>query len=48
MLKSMDYLIDLGPGGGEEGGRLVAYGAPEDVAREDSITGEYLKEYLKK
>ncbi|MFA5023867.1 MAG: excinuclease ABC subunit UvrA [Patescibacteria group bacterium] len=47
MLKSMDYLIDLGPDGGEEGGQLVAAGAPEDIARETkSATGKYLKEYL--
>ena len=47
MLKSMDYLIDLGPDGGEEGGRLVAAGAPEDIVRvSESITGKYLKEYL--
>ncbi|MDD2354306.1 MAG: excinuclease ABC subunit UvrA [Patescibacteria group bacterium] len=49
MLKSMDYIIDLGPGGGEEGGRLVAGGTPEEVAKtKESITGHYLKEYLKK
>lgn len=49
MLKSMDYIIDLGPDGGEKGGRLVAAGAPEDIVRADnSLTGEYLKEYLKK
>ncbi len=48
MLKSMDYIIDLGPDGGEEGGKVVAAGAPEDVAREaKSVTGEYLKAYLK-
>ena len=48
MLKSMDYLIDLGPDGGNEGGQLVAAGLPEDVARsEKSITGKYLKKYLK-
>ena len=48
MLKSMDYLLDLGPEGGEEGGRIVAAGAPEDVVRDSqSITGKYLKEYLK-
>ncbi len=47
MLKSMDYIIDLGPGGGESGGFLVAAGAPEDVVRTDSLTGKYLKEYLK-
>lgn len=49
MLKSMDYIIDLGPGGGEEGGYLVAAGMPEDVVRVDkSVTGLYLKPYLKK
>ncbi|MFA5109575.1 MAG: excinuclease ABC subunit UvrA [Patescibacteria group bacterium] len=49
MLKAMDYIVDLGPDGGEEGGRLVASGAPEDIAREaESVTGKYLKEYLKK
>ncbi len=49
MLKSMDYIIDLGPDGGERGGRLVAAGAPEDIVRaKESLTGEYLKQYLKK
>ncbi len=49
MLKSMDYIIDLGPDGGEKGGRLVAAGAPEDIVREpESETGKYLKPYLKK
>ncbi len=48
MLKSMDYIVDLGPEGGEEGGRLVAAGAPEDIVREpESLTGKYLKKYLK-
>lgn len=47
MLKSMDYIVDLGPDGGEGGGRLVATGAPEDIARcEASITGQYLKDFL--
>ncbi len=48
MLKSMDYLIDLGPDGGEQGGYLLAQGEPEDLIRNDkSITGKYLKTYLK-
>ncbi len=48
MLKSMDYIIDLGPEGGDKGGRLVASGAPEDIIREpESETGKYLKPYLK-
>ncbi|MFA6995200.1 MAG: excinuclease ABC subunit UvrA [Patescibacteria group bacterium] len=47
MLKAMDYIIDLGPDGGEDGGRLVVAGAPEDVIRESkSVTGKYLKKYL--
>lgn len=47
MLKSMDYIIDLGPEGGEDGGRIVAAGAPEDIIREtDSVTGKYLKKFL--
>jgi excinuclease ABC subunit A len=48
MLKSMDYILDLGPGGGEEGGKIVGAGEPEDIVKaKDSITGEYLKDYLK-
>jgi len=49
VLKAMDYLVDLGPDGGEAGGQIVATGQPEDIAREpNSVTGKYLKEYLKK
>lgn len=48
MLKSMDYIVDLGPDGGEAGGRVVASGAPEDIVREsNSVTGQYLKDFLK-
>ena len=48
MLKSMDYIIDMGPEGGEKGGKVLAVGEPEDIVRsEKSITGKYLKEYLK-
>jgi excinuclease ABC subunit A len=44
VLKSVDYLIDVGPEGGQEGGLIVAAGTPEDVARcAKSITGKYLK-----
>lgn len=47
MLKAMDYLIDLGPGGGENGGKIVAQGTPEElVNNNDSLTGKYLKDYL--
>ncbi len=44
VLKTMDYLIDMGPEGGEEGGMIVAEGTPEEVARhKKSATGVYLK-----
>ena len=47
VIKCADYLIDLGPEGGENGGNLVAAGTPEEVAKcEASYTGEFLKEKL--
>lgn len=47
IIKCADYLIDLGPEGGENGGNLVAAGTPEAVAAcKDSYTGEFLKEKL--
>ena len=47
MIKCADYLIDLGPEGGEDGGHLVAAGTPEEVAAcEASYTGQFLKEKL--
>ncbi len=47
VLKTVDYLIDMGPEGGEEGGMIIAEGTPEEVARtEGSYTGKYLKEIL--
>ena len=47
VIKSADYIIDLGPGGGEEGGRIIADGTPEEVAlNPHSFTGEYLKKVL--
>ena len=43
VIRNADYLIDMGPGGGEEGGRVVACGTPEQVAaNQNSITGKYL------
>ena len=48
VIKCADYLIDLGPEGGEEGGNLVAAGTPEEVAKcEGSYTGKFLREKLK-
>ena len=47
VVKCADYVIDLGPDGGDNGGSLVAVGTPEEVAQcEDSITGHFLKEKL--
>lgn len=45
MLKSVDYLIDLGPEGGNQGGQIVASGTVQDVINSDSYTGKYLKDY---
>ncbi|MFA5325374.1 MAG: excinuclease ABC subunit UvrA, partial [Bacteroidales bacterium] len=48
VLKSVDYLIDLGPEGGEGGGMIIAEGTPEQVSKnKNSYTGQYLKEILK-
>jgi excinuclease ABC subunit A len=48
VIKNCDWLIDLGPEGGDKGGYLVAEGAPEQVAKNaKSITGQYLKKMLK-
>jgi len=47
VLKSVDYLFDLGPEGGRKGGLVVAEGTPEDIARNrNSVTGPFLKEIL--
>ena len=47
VIKTADYLIDLGPEGGDEGGYVVAAGTPEEVVQEPrSYTGEYLKRYV--
>ena len=47
VLKSVDYLFDMGPEGGRKGGRIVAEGTPEDLALDpESVTGPFLKEAL--
>jgi excinuclease ABC subunit A len=44
VIKAVDWVIDLGPGGGKDGGRIIAEGTPENVARmKASVTGEYLR-----
>lgn len=49
VVKSADYLIDLGPEGGDQGGEVIATGTPEEVAQvENSYTGYFLRDFLKK
>ena len=48
VIKSADYIVDLGIDGGDAGGNLVASGTPEDIAKcEESYTGEFLRKILK-
>jgi excinuclease ABC subunit A len=49
IIKEADYIIDLGPEGGDEGGRVVAAGSPVDLLANPngSYTAQYLKRYLK-
>ena len=43
VIRNADYIIDMGPGGGEQGGRIVAAGTPEEIAQNaESVTGRYL------
>lgn len=47
IIKSVDWIIDLGPEGGDKGGHLVACGTPQEIAKvKNSWTGKYLKKYL--
>ncbi|MHA1437440.1 MAG: excinuclease ABC subunit UvrA [Promethearchaeota archaeon] len=49
IIKSADYIIDLGPEGGEKGGRIVVTGTPEEILRDNrSYTAKFLKKYLNK
>ncbi|MCT7881249.1 MAG: excinuclease ABC subunit UvrA, partial [Lactobacillus crispatus] len=49
VIKNADWLIDLGPEGGERGGQIVATGTPEEVAKvKESYTGQYLKPVLER
>jgi excinuclease ABC subunit A len=49
LIKSSDYVIDIGPEGGDKGGEVIARGTPEDVAmNKNSYTGKYLKKVLKR
>lgn len=49
LIKTADYIIDLGPEGGDKGGEIVAKGTPEEICKvEKSYTGQYLKKFLNK
>ena len=49
VIKTADYIIDMGPEGGDGGGTVIAKGTPEEVAEvEGSYTGKYVKKYLQK
>lgn len=49
VIKTADYIIDIGPNGGDRGGTVIAKGTPEQVAEnEDSYTGQYVKKYLQR
>lgn len=47
VIGNADYVVDMGPGGGKDGGRIVAAGSPEEISLcPDSFTGQYLKKYF--
>ena len=47
VIKSVDYIIDLGPEGGDKGGEVLCKGTPEEIAEvKNSYTGQYLKKML--
>ena len=48
VIKVADYIIDLGPEGGDQGGQVIATGTPEEIVKvKESYTGQFLKELLK-
>ena len=48
VIKTADHIIDLGPEGGDNGGKIIAQGTPEEIARTtQSYTGQYLKKILR-
>ena len=46
LIKSSDYIIDMGPEGGNEGGKIIAEGTPEEIAKTETYTGKFLQEEL--
>jgi excinuclease ABC subunit A len=47
VIKTADHVIDLGPEGGDNGGRVIGVGTPEDIAELNSPTGKFLRRVLK-
>ncbi len=49
VIKTADYIIDMGPEGGDRGGTVIAQGTPEEICQNSiSYTGQYVKKYLEK
>ena len=49
VIKTADYIIDIGPNGGDRGGTVIAKGTPEEVSKvPESYTGYYVKKYLER
>ena len=49
VIKTADYIIDIGPDGGDRGGTVIAQGTPEEVSESEiSYTGRYIKKYLER
>jgi excinuclease ABC subunit A len=48
VIKTADYIIDLGPDGGKYGGELIACGTPEEIIKTDTYTAQYLRGMLEK
>ena len=49
VIKTADYIVDMGPEGGDRGGTVIAKGTPEEVAENPvSYTGQYLRKYLER
>ncbi len=47
VIRNADYVIDMGPGGGIHGGRIIAQGTPPEICGDrNSLTGKYLKQYM--
>jgi len=48
VIKNSDWIIDLGPEGGNQGGQIVAKGTPEQLAKTSTYTGKFLKMFMKR